>query len=61
VVFDALRPAIVPDPELGGLSRTTLEPVDEDARAALPADDLGPGIDSVRFEYGRSDADEQAG
>jgi hypothetical protein len=55
VVFHAVGPNIVPDPELGGLSRTELEALDEDAQAALAADDLGPGITSVRFEYGRLD------
>jgi hypothetical protein len=56
-VFDVLAASIVPAPEGGGLSRTELEPMDEESRAAFAADDLGPGISSVRFEYGRADPD----
>jgi len=48
--MERLRPVVIPDPEDGGLSRTELEAMDDDARAALAADDLGPGITSVRFE-----------
>jgi hypothetical protein len=54
--FDALGPIVIPEPEHGGLSRTELEPMDKDALAALAADDLGPGISSVRFESGSRDS-----
>jgi hypothetical protein len=40
----------------GQLASAELEPVDEQARAALAADDLGPGISSSLFEYGRDNA-----
>jgi hypothetical protein len=53
-VFDAVGPTLVPDLERA-LTRTVLEPMDEDARVALAADDLGPGISMARFEYGPPD------
>lgn len=53
---DSVGPALVPGPE-GGLSRTDLEPLDEDARAAFAEEDLGPGISSMRSEYWVPDSD----
>jgi hypothetical protein len=34
------------------LARSELEPIDDEAHAALAADDLGPGISSALFEFG---------
>lgn len=53
---EALGPALVPD-EGRALSRTNFEPLDEEAHAAMAADDLGPGISSARFAYGRGEPD----
>ncbi len=48
--FEALRPVAVSAPGSNALSHFELEPADDEARAALAADDLGPGITSARFE-----------
>jgi hypothetical protein len=56
--LEALGPLAIPDPADGGLSRTDLEPMDDAAFAALEADDLGPGISSVRFSYELDDTDD---
>ena len=55
-VFDAVGQAVVPDFDRA-LSHTELEAIDEAARAALAADDLGPGISSARFEHGSARPD----
>lgn len=53
-VADRLGPTIRgPD---RGLARTVLEPLDEEARAAFVAEDLGPGITSMLFEGGEPDS-----
>jgi hypothetical protein len=52
-VVKGLGPTIVPSPDHGELSRTELEPMDEQARAGLAARGLGPGISSARFESRR--------
>jgi hypothetical protein len=45
--FNALGASVVPKPGEGGLAHTELEPADDAARAALAAEDLGPGISSM--------------
>jgi hypothetical protein len=48
---EALGEALVPD-DGRAFSHTELEPLDDEAHAALAADDLRPGISFARFEYG---------
>ena len=48
---------VVADPEAGSITRTELEPLDDEAVAAVTAEGLGPGIDTASFRC-RSDTEE---
>jgi hypothetical protein len=55
--YDALGPAQVPDDPEGLYSGSTL-PLDDDATAALTADDHGPGRNWSVAVYGREPTDD---
>jgi hypothetical protein len=47
--LDTIKPRAIRDPDSNAWAHSELEPLDAAARAALTADDLGPGISSSRF------------